>query len=104
MYDSKKKPLRTDMAPLVKYRKKDAARVLQINEMQEGVESKILAVMASFKESPSKMEVLERKLHTAEPASLTVTVTKKGRQPMAGYIVMALLTVAVVGFFAYLLT
>lgn len=80
-------------APLVKYRKKDAERVRQIDEMQEDVESKIAEVMASFKETPSKVELFEQKLHKGGRSFLSQGMQMRAREGSTGFIVITLLAV-----------
>lgn len=62
MRDKKQETPVTDTMPLVHYRKKDAARMRQMDEMQGCVEGKVREVMDSFRESPSQLEVLDKKL------------------------------------------
>lgn len=81
-----------DAIPLVRYRKKDAERVRQIDAMQDDVVSKIGDVMASFKEKPSSSEQLEAKLLKSRASHLQPVQVPEKKYDPASYIIMAFLS------------
>lgn len=78
-----------DTGPLVHYRKKDAARVQQMDEMQKTVEEKVREVMDSFRESPSHIEVLEKQAQGEKAVMSGKPLTRWHLVKVAGYGLLA---------------
>ena len=92
-------------APLVRYRKKDAERMRQIDAMQDDVVSKIGDVMASFKEAPSRSEHLEKILLKSRTSHLQqISMPERKYYNPASYVIMVFLSaVLIIALFCFTL-